>query len=155
MYVTGWPIRFNFKCLGSATTRSHPSLVKCVCVFIKALIFTLNLNTDMWFGTGNYIFQWLEFINLQDVNLSSIKVLGRVKRGLGYSIPGRILSFVHNEWLGKKMNELTSQLRQVLSAILQDLAQAIIANLSVSWFHDNRLKFMYTATTDIQCLIQY
>lgn len=42
-------------------------------------------------------FQMAGFVNLQDVNLSPFKLLGRVKRGLGYSIPGRIFPFVRNE----------------------------------------------------------
>lgn len=42
-------------------------------------------------------FQMAGFVNLQDVNLSPFKLLGRVKRGLSYSIPGRIFPFVQNE----------------------------------------------------------
>lgn len=42
-------------------------------------------------------FQMAGFVNVQDVNLSPFKLLGRVKRGLGYSIPSRIFSFVWNE----------------------------------------------------------
>lgn len=49
-------------------------------------------------------FQMTEFVNLRDVNLSPFKLLRRVKRGLAYSIPGRIFPlFTMSE--GRKKNK--------------------------------------------------
>lgn len=48
-------------------------------------------------------FQMTEFVNLRDVNLSPFKLLRRVKRGLAYSIPGRIFPlFTMSEGKKKK-----------------------------------------------------
>lgn len=94
MYVTEWSVLpvLVFRDVGLAT--SLPTAVH-VCI----LSFNINSQLkDMHVVWRQQLhFQMAGFVNLQDVNLSPFKLLGRVKRGLSYSIPGRIFSFVQNE----------------------------------------------------------